>query len=75
MKSTTHKAKGDGVLGTVVHSIESAFDTVAKKTGLASKPARRRRKAGKTSKASAKKSRGTAKGKGGVHGKSRRSKR
>ena len=74
MKSKTHKAKDDGVLGTVVHSIESAFDTVAKKTGLASKPARRR-KTGKASKASAKKSRGSAKGKSGARGKSSRSKR
>ena len=74
MKSKTHNSKHEGVLGTVVHSIESAIGTVAKKTGLASKPARRR-KAGKTSKASASRARGTAKAKSGARGKSKRSKR
>ena len=73
MKSKTRKSKDEGLLG-IVHSIESAIGTVAKKTGLASKPARRR-KAGKTSKASASRARGTAKAKSGARGKSKRSKR
>ena len=73
MKSKTRKSKDEGLLG-IVHSIESAIGTVAKKTGLVSKPARRR-KAGETSKASASKARNAAKAKSGARGKSKRSKR
>ena len=62
MTSKTHKSKDEGLLGTVVHSIESAIGTVARKTGLKSKPAHRR-KTGKTSKASTKGARGRARGK------------
>ena len=75
MKSKTRKSKDAGLLG-IVHSIESAIGTVAQKTGLASKPARRGKAGSKTSKASsASRARGTAKAKSGARGKSKRSKR